>query len=541
MRSALSRSVRAAVVIALAAAGLAVSTGAASAVSTGCTSMNGGAVDGPYINGTANGDFEEGEVLTFDVSDSEGLVAGLTAVRDDLVGQPGYVPTSVLVTVPGKLVYTVTASAHYTLSWNVPLAITHDPSWSVSCNADSDLDGVSDDLDNCPQVANPGQEDGDNDGRGDICDGTNGDVDADGVPNDDDNCRFVANPGQEDVDGDGAGDACDAVNDDVDGDGVFNEDDNCPSIVNPGQADLDGDGTGDACDGINDDVDLDGAFNEEDNCPEAANPDQADFDGDGIGDLCDPVNGLDLDADGVLNNVDNCPSTANANQTNTDGDSLGNACDGDDDNDGRPDTQDACPLVFGTRPDGCPNAAPAVRIDAPRAGVVLDPALGTVITATATDDVAVASVVFAVGTRVVCVDKVAPYACAWKPLETEVGSRVISVTARDALGASTKVSRTVTVNRFKAALKVAAAKVAGKPTQVRATGSLVLPAGTTAKNACSGTVTVTFRAGTVTRTAKATLKVSGSACVFATAGVAKPKGTIKVTAKFAGNKIILPI
>ncbi len=59
--------------------------------------------------------------------------------------------------------------------------------WDVVC--DDDFDGVENNSDNCPNVANSDQEDFDDDGEGDICDD---DIDGDGVLNDDDNeCGFT--------------------------------------------------------------------------------------------------------------------------------------------------------------------------------------------------------------------------------------------------------------------------------------------------------------------------------------------------------------
>jgi hypothetical protein len=58
------------------------------------------------------------------------------------------------------------------------------------------------------------------------------DTDGDGVPDDSDNCPTVANLDQTDTDDDGLGDACD----------------NCPTVANLDQTDTDDDGLGDACD-----------------------------------------------------------------------------------------------------------------------------------------------------------------------------------------------------------------------------------------------------------------------------------------------------
>jgi hypothetical protein len=107
---------------------------------------------------------------------------------------------------------------------------------------DLDGDGVDNDADNCPSVANPGQEDSelaarglpfgifeaDPDGVGDACDNCPGPV----LTGSDPDRGRDHNTAQRDLDGDGVGDTCD---NDVDGDGVLDELDNCLYTPNPGQ------------------------------------------------------------------------------------------------------------------------------------------------------------------------------------------------------------------------------------------------------------------------------------------------------------------
>ena len=144
--------------------------------------------------------------------------------------------------------------------------------------ADDDGDVVSDEIDNCPGLANGDQLDHDGDEQGDACDA---DDDNDGFDDPTDNCPSTANGAQADTDGDATGDACDA---DDDNDTVDDGADNCDLVANTDQPDNDADRHGDACDADDDNDTVDDGL---DNCPTVANGDQGDDDRDGVGDRCD--------------------------------------------------------------------------------------------------------------------------------------------------------------------------------------------------------------------------------------------------------------
>jgi hypothetical protein len=123
----------------------------------------------------------------------------------------------------------VTTTMTYVQHVAVSLPTTSYPEVNKSLwAADTDNDGKSTMMDNCPDVYNPGQEDADKDHVGDDCD----------------NCLHTANPDQEDTDGDKIGDVCDLCPNDKDPSTAGNLDDR----EAPGYADADEDGIGDRCD-----------------------------------------------------------------------------------------------------------------------------------------------------------------------------------------------------------------------------------------------------------------------------------------------------
>ena len=106
---------------------------------------------------------------------------------------------------------------------------------------DSDGDGLNDNIDNCPSIANADQADFDSDGEGDICDL---DDDNDGIADTDDAFPLDASESL-DTDGDGIGNNEDY---DDDGDGFIDASDPQPTIANVFAIDSDGDGVADSFD-----------------------------------------------------------------------------------------------------------------------------------------------------------------------------------------------------------------------------------------------------------------------------------------------------
>ena len=215
---------------------------------------------------------------------------------------------------------------------------------------DTDGDGITDFLDNCPAISNSNQDDLDNDTVGDSCDA---DRDGDQVDNTLD--VFPDDPTESaDNDLDGTGDNTDP---DDDNDGMSDVFELLYGLNTLDGSDASGDGDSDGVTNLEEfglgtnpnisnntviDTDSDGIIDVLDNCPLNSNVSQLDSDFDGQGDICD----LDRDNDGVANSIDEFPDDVNE-SVDTDADGTGNNADTDDDEDGM---TDAFELLYGLNP-----------------------------------------------------------------------------------------------------------------------------------------------------------------------------------------------
>ncbi len=201
----------------------------------------------------------------------------------------------------------------YTTGMVPPFGVQFNISWNgFLTSQDDDRDGIKNDIDKCPKVAEDIDGFEDSDGCPDY------DNDKDGIPDSLDKCSTLP----EDFDG-------------------FDDKDGCPDFDN------DRDGIPDSLDKCSTaPEDFDG-FEDNDGCPD-----------------------LDNDKDGLADSVDRCPNEPE----DFDGYEDANGCpDPDNDHDGLPDLRDKCPNVpenFNTYKDddGCPDTIP---LPVPPAPVVI--------------------------------------------------------------------------------------------------------------------------------------------------------------------------
>jgi hypothetical protein len=195
--------------------------------------------------------------------------------------------------------------------------------------SDDDGDGIGNEVDNCPLIANPNQANYDSDGRGDLCDD---DDDDDGILDFADDCALGniswTSSLATDHDMDGCADATE--DDDDDNDGLQDGLDRCSTgdlgWTSGASTDYDSDGCRDAGEDLDDDDDR----------------------------ICDGAESNDVWACAVSNaGTDLCPTSSPsffsiaANDADRDGCEDANE-DLDDDNDGFEDSIDDCPLFAGS-------------------------------------------------------------------------------------------------------------------------------------------------------------------------------------------------
>jgi Bacterial Ig domain/RTX calcium-binding nonapeptide repeat (4 copies) len=155
----------------------------------------------------------------------------------------------------------------------------------------------------------------------------------------------------------------------------------------------------------------------------------------------------------------------------------------------------------------------------------------------------ITKVVYYVGQRTACIATKAPYKCAYKATDGDVGKDTLVAIATDSIGLTTTVTRTINVSTFKPKkLSASTRPKRAKHTPFRFTtsGRLTLPSGVSKRAGCSGKVSVTFRAGKK-KVGSGTAKLRSSCTFNSRVKVVVAGGkarTLKVSVVFGGNKTL---
>jgi hypothetical protein len=138
----------------------------------------------------------------------------------------------------------------------------------------------------------------------------------------------------------------------------------------------------------------------------------------------------------------------------------------------------------------------------------------------------------------------APYTCAYKPTDADVGRDTLTAVVIDTSQQSASALRTVTVPRFrptKVSSKTTPTRDRHKPFKFRTTGTVSLPVGVSQALGCKGAVGVIFKAGAKTissRTAHLSKTCRFSRSVTFTIPRRLHPKTLKVEVRFRANAVL---
>ena len=188
--------------------------------------------------------------------------------------------------------------------------------------------------------------------------------------------------------------------------------------------------------------------------------------------------------------------------------------------------------------------APTLSWASPRQNAKINPARSNTFQVHATAGThPITKVVYYVGQRTACIATKAPYKCAYKATDSDVGKDTLVAIATDSIGLTTTVTRTIHVSTFKpkklsASTKPKTARHA--PFRFTTSGRLMLPSGVSRRAGCSGRVSVTYRAGKK-KVGSGTAKLRSSCTFKSRVRVVVSGGkaqTLKVSVVFGGNKTL---
>ena len=186
---------------------------------------------------------------------------------------------------------------------------------------------------------------------------------------------------------------------------------------------------------------------------------------------------------------------------------------------------------------------PAIAFAAPGENALI-PGGPSTVTVTATDDRGIARVVLIDDGRVVATDTTAPYAFTYQPAANDVGTNTLVAQAVDTGNQVASAIRVVRVDRFipaRVTATVTPSRDRVRPYRFRTRGTVSRPAGVSAAQGCSGTVTVTIKRGgrTIsTRRAKLTRTCTYASTVTFGSRRRLGNGRLRITARFGGNAVL---